>query len=343
MHVFQKDYAYALKKVSNTDVIWIDRPTRNPLVWFKERKRKISGITVLRPWGLVNEYEKFRTIDRKIFDLQISKYIRGSACLWSICCTHPWLSKKNIFSKKIYWPGDYYEPVEEFKEYKDYDLIMPWVGLEDIPSNFGGIKFLSSTCAGNEFMNFHDNQLLNQRFDTLTKYKNRVAYIGGLSWERIDFELLNKMASTLENTVFLLGVKSDGLHDTEIAKLKLLQTHSNIRIWEDLNYNGLAELVFKCDVGIIPYRVSGQNLRICPNKFFEYSALHKNTITTAIPSMSRYSPPALVADSHQEFVDLLTISLRNPNNQELKNKLGEIAQHASSRETLKRIGSLINQ
>ena len=99
LHVFQKDYAYALKEVSNTEVIWIDRPTRHPLVWFKERKRKIDGITVLRPWGLVNEYENFRIIDRKIFDSQTSKYYGKSACLWSICCTHPWLSKKNTFSK----------------------------------------------------------------------------------------------------------------------------------------------------------------------------------------------------------------------------------------------------
>ena len=343
LHVFQKDYAYALKECSDTEVIWIDRPTKHPLVWFKERKRKIDGITVLRPWGLVNEYEKFRTIDRKIFDLQISKYIGQNACLWSICCTHPWLSKKHTFSKTIYWPGDYFEPMDEFQQYKDYDLIMPWVGLKNIPSNFSGRKFLSSTCAGNEFMNFHANQLLDQRFDKLTKYKNKVAYIGGLSWERIDFELLSKMASTLENSVFLMGVKSDGLQKTEEAKLKLLQNHSNIRIWEDLNYNELAELVFKCDVGIIPYRVSGQNLRICPNKFFEYSALGKNTVTTSIPSMSRYSPPAFVAKSHQDFVDLLNISLRNPNNQELKDKLSEIAQNSAAPETLKRIGSLISQ
>ena len=124
----------------------------------------------------------------------------------SVVCTHG-LVKKVHFSHTIYWPGDHFDPKEEFDRYKDYDLVMPWVGLEDIPSNFGGEKFLSSTCAGKEFMNFHDNQLLNKRFDTLTKYKNKVSYIGGLSWERIDFELLNKMASTLENTVFFIGCK----------------------------------------------------------------------------------------------------------------------------------------
>jgi hypothetical protein len=310
-------------------------------VWFKEWKRKIDGITVLRPWGLVNEYENFRTIDRKIFDIQISKFIGESTCLWSICCMHPWLSEKENVSFSIYWPGDHFNPRNEFQQYKNYDLIMPWVGLEDIPNNFGGNKFLSSTCAGKEFMKFRDNQLLNKRFNTLSQYKNRVSYIGGLSWERIDFELLNKIASTLENTVFLLGVKSDGLQETEEAKVKLLQNHSNVRVWEDLDYNELAELVFKCDVGIIPYRVSGQNLRICPNKFFEYSALGKNTITTAIPSMSRYSPPARIARNHQEFLNLLVNGLNCPINDHFKSKLRTIAEKASAKETISSIATVL--
>lgn len=315
-------------------------------MWFKERKRKVDGITVLRPWGLVNEYEHFRPIDRIIFDTQISKYIdkNDSVCLWSICCMHPWLSKKSIFSHSIYWPGDHFDPKKEFEQYKDYNFVMPWIGLEDIPNNFVGSKFLSSTCAGNDFMNFKDQQLLNKRLDKLTKYKNRVSYIGGLSWERIDFELLNKIVSALQDTVFLFGVKSDGSKETEEGKQKLLQNNSNIRIWEDLNYEELAELVFKCDVGIIPYRISGQNLRICPNKFFEYSALGKNTVTTPIPSMSRYCPPALIAKSHQEFIDMLDKSLKSSNKHELKKNLIEIAKNASARETLKRIaGLLLNQ
>ena len=109
LHVFQKDYAYELKNHHEVDVVWIDRPTRNPLVWFKERKKIVDGISVIRPWSLRNEYESFKLIDRKLFDLQIAKLLRGndSLCLWSICCMHPWLSKKSIFDHTIYWPGDH--------------------------------------------------------------------------------------------------------------------------------------------------------------------------------------------------------------------------------------------
>jgi hypothetical protein len=343
LHVFQKDYAYELKNSHDSDVIWVDRPTRHPMVWFKERRRIIDGITVLRPWSLRNEYEKFQSIDRKLFDLQISKYLRvnDSLCLWSICCMHPWLTKTDSFSHTIYWPGDHFDPKEEYSYYKDYDLVMPWVGIDDMPANFRGKKFLSSTCAGDEFMNFKGNRLLEKRFVSLTQFKNKVSYIGGLSWERFDFELLHKVANALPDTVFLLGVKSDGMDKTEEAKTALLKKCSNIRVWEDLNYEELAELVFQSDLGMIPYKVSGQNLRICPNKFFEYSALGRRTITTAIPSMSRYSPPAHIALTHQEFISLIKEQLNHSIDENSKINLRKISVQASAKETLIRIANVL--
>ena len=147
LHVFQKDYAYELKNEHDVDVIWVDRPTRHPIVWLRERIRVVDGITVLRPWSLRNEYERFKPIDRKLFDLQISKHLKStdSLCLWSICCMHPWLSKKHIFSHKIYWPGDHFDPKDEYHHYVDYDLVMPWIGIDEIPSGFRGKRFESST------------------------------------------------------------------------------------------------------------------------------------------------------------------------------------------------------
>lgn len=343
LHVFQKDYAYELKNSFGVEVIWVDRPTRNPMVWFKEKKRSIDGITVLRPWSLRNEYESFERIDRKLFDFQISKYFKtkDSVCLWSICCIHPWLSRKNNFSHKIYWPGDHFAPKEEYHHYKDYDLVMPWIGIDEIPSEFPGKRFESSTCAGESFMQFKKNRLLDKRLEKLAHFENKVSYIGGLSWERFDFELLEKAAIALPNTAFLLGVKSDGLSKTEDLKAYLLKNYQNIRIFEDLDYMELATLVFKCDIGIIPYRISGQNLRICPNKFFEYSALGKRTITTAIPSMTKYCPPARIAQTHQDFISLLNNELQNPIDESSNIELRKVAEKASAKETIVRIANIL--
>ena len=339
LHVFQKDYAYELHNGHGTDIVWVDRPTRNPMVWFRERKRLIDGITVLRPWSLRNEYEYFLENDRRLFNLQISKYLqtKDSLALWSICCMHPWLSRKKSFDKTIYWPGDHFEPEEEFEDFKDYDVVMPWVGIENIPSRYKGLSFLSSTCAGNAFTGFKNNNHLGNRLAFLDHFEHSASYVGGLSWDRMDFELLEHLVRSKPNCAFLLGVKSDGLEKTKHATQELLKKHDNIRIFEDLIYEELAELVFASDVGIIPYRITGQNLRICPNKFFEYSALGKTTISTAIPAMSRFSPPARVAQNKQQFLQHLNEELSMKTSAKRSEDLRKMAEFASARETITRM------
>ena len=180
---------------------------------------------------------------------------------------------------------------------------MPWVGIDQIPNKYKGRKFLSSTCAGPEFMNYHETGLLNRRLEWSLKFKSKVCYIGGLSWDRFDFTLFERIASSMPETAFLLGVKSDGHSNTEVAKDSLLRKYSNVKIFEDLNYLELAELVFKSDVGI-PYKISGETA--------EYALINslniphgKRTVTTAIPAMTRYSPPAIITQNHEQFVNLL--------------------------------------
>ena len=344
LHVFQKDYAYELKNKHGTEVIWIDRPTRNPCVWYRERKRTIDGITVLRPWSLHNDYEHFTIFDRLIFKIQISKYLNygESKTLWSICSLHPWLTSNKLFSIKIYWPGDYFDPIQEYEKYKEYDLVMPWVDSERIPNSYRGKIFLTSTCAGYEFTHFTNKNSFRKKITLPKRFENTVSYIGGLSFERIDFVLVDKLASELHNTLFMFGVKSDGLSETENSKQDIIKKHSNIQFFEDLNYQELAELVSYTKVGIIPYKISGQNLRICPNKFFEYSSLGKKTISTDIPAMTRFAPPAIIAKTHEEFVDFLKKELSSDTNKDEILRLKEIAQYASAEQTLIRITNILN-
>ena len=73
------------------------------------------------------------------------------------------------------------------------------------------------------------------------------------SSETSGIDQMEKLASSMPNNAFLMGVKSDGLEATEIAKTNLLKNNKNIRIFENLNYQELAELVSFSDLGIIPY------------------------------------------------------------------------------------------
>ena len=69
----------------------------------------------------------------------------------------------------------------------------------------------------------------------------------------------------------------------------------------------------------------------------------KSTVCTSIPSMQRFSPPARVAKSEVNFVQLLKESINHSLSQEKIIELKSLAEFASPRETIRRIiGSLNN-
>lgn len=345
LHVFQKLYALELAKKHESRVTWFDPPTRNPLTWLKERKRIFGNITVRRPFALHNEYERFRPIDRILFNLQLRSSLpkNGKADLWSIACPHTWLSKTELFSKTIYWPGDYFRAEEEFLDYVNYDLIMPWTpkALKSIPGAFKGISFLSSTCAGSKFTNFDSSKPISSRFDYRDRFKKTIVYIGGLSIGRIDFELLESIAKKLSDHAILLGAKNDGHKETESAVHKLA-SYSNVFIFDDLGYEELVDLTHASDVCIIPYKTTGFNEGCCPNKLFEYSAMGKNTVSTNIPALEVFSPLIKIAKDHLEFIEKVRESALLKPCPKRVHELFDLANNASPQATIMRMKEAID-
>ena len=341
LHVFQKLYALELAAKPNSHVTWFDPPTRNPLTWLRERKRIINGVTVRRPFSLCNEYERFRAIDRFLFRTQLQSSLRrrqGKPDLWSISCSHPWLANKSVFSKSIYWPGDYFRPVEEFSDYEHYDLVMPWTpeGIKCIPSCFRGDSFQSSTCAGQTFMDFDNSKPISPRFDFSENFKKSIVYIGGLSIGRVDFTLLHALASNLPDHAILIGAKPDGHHETKIAIEKLI-AHANVFLFEDLDYADLANLTHAADACIIPYKTSGFNAGCCPNKLFEYAALGKPIISSPIPTVQQYASLVSIGQDEESFLRCVRVATANPPSQEEQAELRTLAQEASPSATIQRI------
>ena len=341
LHVFQKLYALELAAKPNSHVTWFDPPTRNPLTWLRERKRIINGVTVRRPFSLCNEYERFRAIDRFLFRTQLQSSLRRrkeEPDLWSIACSHPWLANKSLFSKSIYWPGDYFRPVEEFSDYENYDLVMPWTpeGIKSIPSCFRGDSFQSSTCAGQTFMDFDNSKPISSRFDFSENFKKNIVYIGGLSIGRVDFTLLHALASNLPDHAILIGAKPDGHHETKIAIEKLI-AHANVFLFEDLDYAELANLTHAADACIIPYKTSGFNAGCCPNKLFEYAALGKPIISSPIPTVKQYAPLVSIAHDEESFLRCVRVATANPPSEEEHAELRTLAQEASPSATIQRI------
>lgn len=340
LHVFQKLYATELASNHMTKVTWFDPPTRNPLTWLRNRKRVIDGITVRRPFSLRNEYERFRVADQTLFLIQLRSSIRKQEKpdLWSVACAQPWLTKMNLFSNSIYWPGDYFSPIEEFSDYENYDLVMPWTpeGIKNIPHSFQGKSFQSSTCAGETFMNFDNLKPVCSRFDFKGKFKKTIVYIGGLSVGRIDFSLLHTLASNLPDYAILLGAKQDGHDETKAAIQKLL-TERNVFLFEDLSYSELANLTHAADACIIPYKTSGFNAGCCPNKLFEYAALAKPIISSPIPTVEQHSPLVRIGHNEESFLSCVRMATAAPLSGEDRLKLRALAQEASPSATIERI------
>ena len=346
LHPCQKTYAQQLAKESNARITWFDPPTRNPRTWLKENKfTDSSGVIVRRPFALKNEYERFGPVDRLLFNLQLKAFLQpySKMDLWSIACHHSWLTKNKLFTRSIYWPGDFFDPRQEFEHYKNYDLVMPWTrsGIQNIPTEFNGRTFLSSTCPGENFLHHDPCKATNGRFDVSNKFSKTIVYIGGLSNRRVNFPLLNAIAETLKDHALLLGAKSDNGEDTKSA-LKALLKMPNVFLFDDLDYSELPSLVQVADTCIIPYLVNDQTIGICPNKLFEYAALSKSIISSPIPSVLEYSPPVQIAKNDESFIRNIRIATSNPPTTEGCLKLRSIADNASPSESLRRIALTIS-
>jgi glycosyltransferase involved in cell wall biosynthesis len=345
LHVFQKLFALEIAEKNNSNVTWFDPPTRNPLTWLRERKRTINGITVRRPFSLRNEYERFRPIDCLLFRIQLQTTLNKTPKpdLWSIACSHPWLAEKKLFAKAIYWPGDYFCPAREFLDYENYDLVMPWTseGIKNIPSHYRGASLQSSTCAGKDFMDFDHSKPISSRFDYRDNFKKTIVYIGGLSVGRIDFALFDKLASKLSDHAILIGAKLDGHDETKVAVEKLI-THKNVFLFEDLEYPELAELTHAADACIIPYMTSGFNAGCCPNKLYEYAALGKPIISSAIQTIQRYASIVNVATDQKSFIKFVRQATTHSPSDQKKLQLRNLAQEASPPAMIKRIARTLS-
>ena len=341
LHPCQKTYAQELAKLPNARVTWFDPPTRNPRTWLKENKSTdYSGVIIRRPLALKNEYEKFDSIDRLLFNFQLRTFLSRSKNidLWSIACLHPWLTSNKLFSKSIYWPGDFFDPKVEYPHYKNYDLVMPWTtdGIENIPKKFRGRKFLASTCPGENFLLHNCLSEMQSRFDFRDRYSKTIVYIGGLSTRRVNFLLLNSIAEKLKDHALLLGAKSDDHPETDLA-LKTLLKKPNVFLYDDLDYFDLPSLAQVADTCIIPYLVNDQTIGICPNKLFEYAALSKSIVSSPIPAVRQYSPPVLIANDDECFLRYIKEVTTKPPSSEECAKLRSIADKASPSESLLRI------
>jgi len=148
--------------------------------------------------------------------------------------------------------------------------------------------------------------------------KIRVGYVGAIA-EWFDSELVKEIAQ--QNPKFdihLCGAAT-------VKEASDLDKMDNITMYGEVNYCDVPWFLNQMDVLIIPFKIIPIIQACDPVKFYEYSAMGKPTVTTALPELQRASHLAYIASSPQEFSNHIYKAYAELNNDEQRRQLQEYA------------------
>ena len=146
----------------------------------------------------------------------------------------------------------------------------------------------------------------------------KVGYYGALaSW--VDYRLLEKLADEEQMQIILIGVE----HDDSLRKSGLLE-RKNVRYFGKKSYDILAGYVHYFDVCMIPFVLNEITESTSPVKLFEYMAMEKPVVSTALPECMKYEP-VVIAHSHEEFVRAVYACWRERGDLKRKEQLSRCA------------------
>ncbi len=128
--------------------------------------------------------------------------------------------------------------------------------------------------------------------------KTTVGYYGAMAkW--VDYDLIKAINDTNEYSVVLFGIRyDDSLDASGILSLP------NVHFLGSKDYKVLKYYASKIDVLTIPFVINDITKATSPLKLFEYMALEKPIVTTAMNECMKYETP-MIAHSHEQFIELL--------------------------------------
>lgn len=152
---------------------------------------------------------------------------------------------------------------------------------------------------GVNYEHFHSRILRNLVPEKLkhivTQGKIIIGYFGALApW--FDLDLVVKLANQRPDYhIVLIGVVYD--NDPKWRRIN----QKNITITGQINYINLPEYASWFDVCMIPFLINEITESTSPIKLFEYMALGKPIVTTAIPESRKYRS-VLIGENHADFI-----------------------------------------
>ena len=125
-----------------------------------------------------------------------------------------------------------------------------------------------------------------------------IGFVGALDHYKVDFALIDYLATNRPRwSIVLIG-----------ARLNKAEEHIPLPDRDNIFYLGLKEYselpnyISQFSACIIPYKMNEYVENVFPIKFFEFLATGKPVITTALPSLKKYSEVVRIAETYDDFV-----------------------------------------
>ena len=256
----------------------------------------------------------------------------------------------NYYNKYLMVYSTDYIPYERIQMYEEYRYKVIYEYVDDLNEELSGEAY-------NDLMSRHINMLSDENVyvvSTATKLKNKIescsnknaslitngvdyehfkyneylipedmmeirknhevvlCYYGALAtW--FDYELINKVAANKRYAIVLIGQDYDNtLNDSKVLD------NENVYYLGRKQYEELPAYGCNVDICIIPFVINEITEATSPVKLFEYMAMEKPIVTTALPECKKYKS-VFYSASHNEFIDNIEKACSVANNEDYKN------------------------
>ena len=172
-------------------------------------------------------------------------------------------------------------------------------------------------------VNYDDFSLKNRNLsipenmkDIVKDNKKIIGYYGALAkW--FDYDLIKLIAKAHKDwEIILIGID----YDSSLKDNNYFKDLKNVHYLGLVDYKELVNYGAQCDVLTIPFLINEITLSTSPVKVFEYMAMEKPIVTTALPECKKYKS-VLIAKTHKEFVNNLEKAIALKDDKEYKKLL----------------------
>lgn len=280
-----------------------------------------SNLFVYEPF-IVSKYngDKITNISRYIYIQQVKYLIKvmklTEPILWVLRDRDAELINCFDSNFKIYTLGDLSSVGYEGNWLKRVDALITFSKplFEQYYNSYKGKIFLIPTCCDYElFSKVYESKENKIPLDLKDIKRPIIGFVGNVTKDRIDFELLEFLASNNQEFSFVF-----------IGPVSIIPSFNfkNIFLLGSKPRNIVPWYIKYFDVGIIPYLQNEFNRNCNPMKLDEYFSMGKPVVSTYLPSLKEFEGPVLLCKTKEEFNKSLKTAL-NDSRQEEKLKIAQ--------------------